>query len=199
MSSRNSEQTKEQILVATWKLLQSAAGTQTRMVDIAREAGVSRQAVYLHFPSRAELLIATTQYIDDVEDVAGSMATVQMADGGDKKLHAFVQAWGNYIPVIYSGARTLIALKESDADAAEAWENRMQLLKNVCRTIVKELHKEKNLTADMTINEATDVMWSLMSVQFWELLTIEQGFKQKQYLKLIEKMVRNIITKNPKS
>jgi len=192
MSSRNSEYTRGKILKATWKLL-SSAGQQTRMIDVAKEAGVSRQAVYLHFPSRAELLIATTEYIDTVEDVAGSMRAVRDVQGGKQKLRTFMQTWGNYIPVIYPVARTLLELKDSDADAAEAWANRMQLLRGVCKTIVEELHKEKNLTQGMSVKEATDVMWSLISVRFWELLSIERGVKQKRYIALMEHVLLSAI------
>ena len=46
------------------------------MSDVAKQAGISRQAVYLHFPSRAELLIATTRYIDQVKDIDGQLAQV---------------------------------------------------------------------------------------------------------------------------
>jgi len=193
MSSKNSEKTRENILLAAWKLLESDSGAQTRMVDIAREAGVSRQAVYLHFPSRVELLMATTRYIDKVEDVAGRMAAIDKAEGAEQRLHAFVNAWGNYIPVVHGVASTLIALEETDSDAAQAWEDRMKLLNGICDSIVKELRKENKLAKDMTMKEASHVMWTLISVQFWELLTIKQGFTQQRYLELVEKMVRDVV------
>ncbi len=54
MSSENSE-TRDRILDAAWTLLEEKAGSGVRMSDIARQAGISRQAVYLHFASRTEL------------------------------------------------------------------------------------------------------------------------------------------------
>jgi len=193
MSSKSSDQTRTLILEATWRLLESETGSKTRMADIAKQAGVSRQAVYLHFPNRAELLIATTSYIDEVEDVAGKMAAISKAFGGEQRLHAFVQAWGNYIPKIYPVARTLIALKSSDEDAAAAWNDRMLGLENLCGSIIDDLHKEKILTTKLSRNEAKEIMWSLISVQYWELLTIEQGIKQKRYLAIVEKMLLNVL------
>jgi AcrR family transcriptional regulator len=38
------------------------------MSDIAKAAGLSRQAVYLHFPNRAELLISATKHLDEKVD-----------------------------------------------------------------------------------------------------------------------------------
>ncbi|MBL4878008.1 MAG: helix-turn-helix transcriptional regulator, partial [Hyphomonas sp.] len=55
MSSENLE-TREKIMRATWKLLEESGGSGVRMSDIAKAAGISRQAVYLHFPTRADLL-----------------------------------------------------------------------------------------------------------------------------------------------
>ena len=48
MSSENLE-TREKIMRATWKLLEESGGSGVRMSDIAKAAGISRQAVYLHF------------------------------------------------------------------------------------------------------------------------------------------------------
>ena len=57
--------TRERILDSTLQLLESGGGSKVRMSDIARQAGVSRQAVYLHYPSRAELLVAATRHLDE--------------------------------------------------------------------------------------------------------------------------------------
>jgi AcrR family transcriptional regulator len=54
--------TKTRILDTTWKLLE-ARDKNTRMSDIAKAVGISRQALYLHFPTRAALLIATTRHL----------------------------------------------------------------------------------------------------------------------------------------
>ena len=68
MSSDNLE-TRTRILNATWKLLEADQGHGVRMSDIAKQAGISRQAVYLHFPTRSKLLIATTRYLDDIKGI----------------------------------------------------------------------------------------------------------------------------------
>ena len=64
----SSEQTKTRILDTTWKLLEKRI-EKNRMSDIAKAVGISRQALYLHYPTRAELLIATTKHIDTVKKV----------------------------------------------------------------------------------------------------------------------------------
>lgn len=187
-------ETRTRILEAAWKLLSSADEAPTRMADIAKEAGVSRQAVYLHFPSRGELLIETTRYIDEVEDVAGQIAAVMGNETGRERLSAFVQAWGNYIPVVHGGAKRLLAIKDSDPDAAAAWRDRMDGLLGVCKTIVETLSAEGQLAEGLTKKEAATVMWATLGIQQWELLTVERKLSQKRYLELTHRtLLRTLI------
>ena len=113
MSSKNSE-THERILKSAWKLLADGQSSAVRMSDIAKQTGISRQAVYLHFPTRAELLIATARYIDEVKDIDARLAKSRSASGGVERLEAFVEAWGNYIPEIYGAARAFIVMQTKD-------------------------------------------------------------------------------------
>lgn len=163
------------------------------MADVAKEAGVSRQAVYLHFPSRAELLIATTRHIDEVEDVAGQLEAVFSAESGVERVAAFVNAWCNYIPIVHGGAKTLLSIKDTDADAAAAWQDRMTGLYNACGQVVATLDSDGVLTADLTTAEATDVMWATVSVGQWELLTIDRNMSQQRYLELTHRSLMELL------
>ena len=55
--------TRRRILDAAWTLLEER-GIGIRIADIADKAGVSRQAVYLHFGDRSKLFVALGDYID---------------------------------------------------------------------------------------------------------------------------------------
>ena len=48
--------TRERILQSTWTALLDGSTPRVRMSDIANSAGISRQALYLHFANRTELL-----------------------------------------------------------------------------------------------------------------------------------------------
>ena len=117
MSSNNIE-TRTRILDAAWKLLETGQGSGVRMSDIAKTAGISRQAVYLHFPTRAELLIATTRHLDAVKDVDARLMASRNAATGLERLEAFIEAWGNYIPEIHGVAKALLAMKDTDEAAS---------------------------------------------------------------------------------
>ncbi len=164
-----------------------------RMSDIAKEAGISRQALYLHFPTRSELLIATTRHLDDVKDIDlfvidGRLAPSRTAKTGVERLNAYIEAWGNYIPEIYGVARALLAMENTDKAAAAAWGNRMQAVRHGCEAAVNALEKDGVLSPDHAPKQAADILWTMLSVRNWEQLTGECGWPQKRYIKTIKQL-----------
>lgn len=112
--------TRTKILDATWHLMEQRRGQGVRMSDIAKAAGISRQAVYLHFESRTDLMIATTRYVDEVKGLNERLKAFHEAATGLELLDAIVDVWGNYIPEIYGIAKALISTQDTDEATAAA-------------------------------------------------------------------------------
>ena len=90
------------------------------MADVAKAAGISRQALYLHFASRSELLVATTHHVDDVRGLHERNLRWRAADDGLELLESFIEFWGNYLPEIFGLARALLSVRDSEEAAATA-------------------------------------------------------------------------------
>ena len=191
MSSKNSK-TRDRILKAALKLLEASQGKGVRMTDIAKRAGISRQALYLHFSTRAELLIATTYYLDEVKGVEERLVPSRTAQSGIERLDAFIEAWGTYIPEIYGIAKALLAMRDTDEAAAEAWDERMQDMREGCEAAINALNRDKMLSPDHSPNQATDILWTMLSVRNWEQLTIECGWPQEKYIETLKSLARRI-------
>lgn len=191
MSSTKIE-TRQQILATTMRLMEENNGKDVRMSDIAKKAGVSRQAVYLHFKSRTALMVATVQYVDEIKNVEERLLEWEMAPDGVTKLDAYIDFWGNYIPEIFGIAKALLMMKEVDEAAAAAWDNRMNGLKSRCRTTLQMLQAENKLSAEWTVEEATELFWMLISVQNWELLRIELDWSNAKYIQHMQTLVRKL-------
>ncbi len=189
MSSENLE-TREKIMRATWKLLEESGGSGVRMSDIAKAAGISRQAVYLHFPTRADLLTGTARYMDEVRNRDERLAASRKAKGTDR-LDLWVEAWGNYIPEIHGVGRALIAMRDTDDAAAAAWNDRMQAVRHGCEAAVMALKSADQLMPDYSVEQATDLLWALLSVEVWEKLRFECGWSQAVYITAVQKMARD--------
>ena len=192
MSSEKNE-TRTRILKTTWELLEASAGKEVRMIDIARAAGISRQAVYLHFENRTDLLIATTRYIDEVKGIDDRLASSRTAANGIDRLIAFIDAWGNYIPEIYGVARVLIAARDHDPDAAIAWHDRMQAVRGGCAAAIDALKKDDALSAKLSDRTATDILWTQLSIGNWELLVQQCGWSQEQYVNHLKKQANLLL------
>jgi AcrR family transcriptional regulator len=198
MSSDNPE-TRNRILKAALRLLEASQGKGVRMTDIAKRAGITRQALYLHFSTRAELLIATTHYLDELKGTEERLVPSRAAQSGIERLDAFIEAWGTYIPEIYGIAKALLAMRDTDEAAAKAWDERMQDMREGCEAAINALNSDNMLSPDHSPNQATDILWTMLSVRNWEQLTIECGWPQEKYIETLKSLARRIFVANEAS
>ena len=188
--SRQPPDTRTRILEATIKTLEQAGGRGVRMGDIAKATGISRQAVYLHFKSRTELLTAAIRYTGDKLDVDKKLAPSRAAKTGVERLDLYIEFWGNYIPEIYGMARALMADQHTDEAAAAAWQDRMVAMKDGCRAAIEALHRDGDLAEGWTRPKAIDALWTLLLVPNWENLTQQCGWSTRQYISRMQTMAR---------
>ena len=189
MSSENIE-TRTRILEATVRVLEQSGGRGVRMGDIAKESKISRQAVYLHFASRTDLLIAATLYKGDLIDVEGRLAPSRAAATGVERLGLYIEFWGNFVPEIYGVAKALMMAQDTDEAAAAAWRDRMLAMRDGCRAAIDALQADGKLAPEWTRPKAIDALWTMLLVPNWEHLTIECGWSTKQYIRWMQTLAR---------
>jgi AcrR family transcriptional regulator len=190
MMSRKGDDTRIRILNSAWQLLENPDGSAVRMSDIARTAGISRQALYLHFPNRADLLVATTRHIDTVKDIDARLAASRAATGGIERMEAYIAAWGDYIPQIHGVAMALMSLQDHDAEARIAWAGRETAMREGCAAAIIALQRDGRLTPAMSPEAATDLLWTLLSVRNWDRLVQECGWSQARYIQEMQRLAR---------
>jgi AcrR family transcriptional regulator len=74
-----SKSTRDGILDATDRLLGRLGYRKTTIDDLAREAGVARRTIYLHFPSKEEIFLASIDRV--VERLLGELRGIASAGG----------------------------------------------------------------------------------------------------------------------
>jgi AcrR family transcriptional regulator len=188
--------TRTRILETTWRLLEQHRGQGVQMRDIAEAVGISRQALYLHFSSRAELMIATIQYVDEVKGFNERLNQLSVATTGIALLDSSVDVWGNYLPEIYGLAKVLLNTRDTDEAAAAAWNDRMNCLRDVCRQIVAALKREGNLAPGWSQDDAVDMLWTMLSIHNWEQLTIDCGWSTLQYITWMKTLLTRSFVEN---
>lgn len=189
MSSSESE-TRTRILATTVQLMEERPSQTVRMQDIAAAVGISRQAVYLHFGSRAALLIAATRYVDEVRDLDGRLRKWNAAETGIERLDEYIVFWGDHISEVYGIAMALLAVRDTDKAAAAAWQDRMDAVRDGCRITIETLVRDGMLDPMWTCEQATDLFWTMLAIRNWEQLTIECGWSTEQYVSWMQTIAR---------
>jgi AcrR family transcriptional regulator len=181
--------TRERILREARSLLERGAGEPPNMSAIAAAAGISRQALYLHFPDRAALLLALVDYVDDREQLGVGVGAVYSAPDGPGKLRAFLQmqAWRN--PRIASTARALDASRRGDPASEQAWRNRRDRRLRAARMIAGTLREEGNIDPSWPAEDAATLIWELTSFRVWDDLVSDAGLAPERYVALMHTTV----------
>jgi AcrR family transcriptional regulator len=187
--------TRERILQAALRLMEERQGQGVRVEDIAQAAGISRQAVYLHFATRTDLLVATTHYLDEQLHLTERLQALRTARDGVESFEAFVAFWTNYIPDIHGLAKALLIQRNTDAAADAAWQDRMDQVYAGCLSAVRCLVRDQVLADGWTPEEAADFMWATLSVSTWEHLVQERGWPQERYTHQILWILRKALLK----
>lgn len=190
MMSSGHPETRKAILEAARELLQDLGSGDVRVEDVAREAGVSRQAVYLHFGSRSGLLVALARHLDEAEGFFERSSCARHAGSGLEALERFLDFWGDYVPRIQAAAREIESAQYRDEAAAAAWNDRMRGLQRTCHFLIKWLERDGILAPPWTVDEGAEMLWALISIHTWRDLTLGRRWSRKRYVERMRLVLR---------
>src|SRR6266508_6749780 len=109
--SRRSRPARIAILKAARRLFEDKDFISVTLEEVARAAGVSRQAIYTNFGSRAGLLAALVAYVDEIGGLQAKIANVLSSPTAVGALEALVDFRARYTPSIYRLATHLDAAR----------------------------------------------------------------------------------------
>jgi AcrR family transcriptional regulator len=141
----------------------------------------TRRAIYLHFRSRADLLVALMAHIDEELDLAGSLRPVLEAPDALSALREWTRHLARYHPRILAVVRAVDRARRTDADAAALWEHAMGAWHQACHTLAEALSREGLLADPWTVDGAADLLWALMSARLLKDLTERRGWSAERY------------------
>ncbi|MGH2455323.1 MAG: TetR/AcrR family transcriptional regulator [Candidatus Limnocylindria bacterium] len=191
-SAYGDPETRRRILDAAWALLEER-GSGVRVADIADRAGVSRQAVYLHFGDRVTLVTAVADHIDVTFGRDRLRQHVFGAPTGRESLRRWVETMSWYTAKIDSVTRVLELAAESDEALAAAWRDRMTGRRGHVQRIVGRLASEAQLAEGWTVEAATDLVYSVTLPGPWRVLTSVLGWSTERYAADITSMLERAL------
>jgi AcrR family transcriptional regulator len=164
------------------------------MATIAKAARVSRQAMYLHFADRADLMLAVVRYSDEKRGLEDEIRKIAEAPTGIAAMAEMVALQARTNPKIWAIARALDAVRRTDKDAEQGWQDRLQHRLLGCGQIVERLHRDGTLKEDISQEAATDLLWNITSLRTWEDLVLERGWTAKQYEQRVSRLLSDALT-----
>jgi AcrR family transcriptional regulator len=193
LMSTRAVQTRRRILQAARRLLEEHGYHGVGLGAVAADAGVSRQAIYLHFGSKGKLLQALAAHVDEVEGLPELAEAVERAPSGPAALDRFVELVVALTPRVHRTAAVLEAARLDAPDAAAAWRDRMDSRRRRCRRIVARLAEEQLLSGGWTIDEAADFLWAASGLRVWEDLVVVRGWSSERFRRHLGHVLRQAL------
>lgn len=178
-----SDDTRAGILEAAWKLMAEQRRLDAGMSEIAAAAGVSRQTLFNAFGNRAGVLVAMARHQDTRNEQVPRMRQIAATGRDAAALHAFVDAWLEYLPVVYPVAIQLETGSLSDLDANAAWQDRIfsHGVRMGLDRILGQMAAGGGFRADQDPSRLADACLTLLVPSAWRYLVVERGWDAEAF------------------
>jgi AcrR family transcriptional regulator len=198
VSRARADLTRERLLDTATRLLVERGYHHVGMDEIARAAGVSRQAVYQgHFRSKAELLLALVRRSSDLVDIPGRVSRVREAHDGVEALDIAIDVVMSIERDIHDLARVFEAARLEDPAFEAAWQDQMRLRRDgLARGVVRRLEAEGRLAGGWTAEEASDLLWATTSVWTYQALVVERGWSEERCVEQLKRVLRGALVRD---
>ena len=151
--------TRERLLDAAWELATEKGLPALTLAEVGARAGVSRQAVYLHFRNRASLLVEMTRRVDQTSGFVERFAAARRLPPREA-FRAVLSEWFAYVPVILPVLRALEAAATTGDDGGDAYLERMADWRRALGLVVIALDRDRALAPGWDVETATDWIWA---------------------------------------
>ena len=197
MSRSRSQTTRTAILDAARRLLESDGYHAVGLAAVGREAGVSRQAIYLHFGSKANLLKALLEDLNETYLFpAFARCGVWESACGIDALDAWVEVVALTTPPILAVANAVDVARRSDPEAEAMWRRPARGRYADCLRIARWLERDGVLASAWEPADAARFLWAATSIRVFEELT-SHGWSRSRYTRQLQHSLRAALTNGP--
>jgi AcrR family transcriptional regulator len=163
-------------------------GSGLSLQEVAERAGVSRQALYLHFGDRQGLILALVRQMDETLDLAERLAYVYAAKDGRQLLERAMRLNSEFWREVAPVAGILVGSQEDDALCA-AWRDRMTFRRGTFRRMAERLDELGELAPSWDVDEASDLLYGVTHFDSWRELTGRLGWSDDHYVEAMSKLL----------
>lgn len=191
MSSAGRPETRTAILDAARTLFEEQGYFGAGLEAVAKKAGVSRQAIYLHFASKADLLTALHLRIYETDVVpALERHPIWTVPSALEALDASIAVDAEVASKVWRIHEALVVARRhhEEVDAtlrpreADRYERYVQL--------ARWLKRDGALPPKLRVGAVADILWGLISLGTFQSLVIERGWSLERFIAWVRTTVR---------
>jgi AcrR family transcriptional regulator len=179
-TNARSRRTRTALLSSAREILEARGFEALTMTAVAERAGVTRRAAYLHFATRAELIGALFDFVADTEGLEESLRRVSEAPDAVSALDEWAAHLARYHVRLLAVDRAVERVRHVDADAAAHRKRVVAEKLSNCRRLVSRLEQERRLARSWTEETASDMLFSLISSDMIEALTLDRRWSRRR-------------------
>jgi AcrR family transcriptional regulator len=189
-----SRRTRVQLLEAARALLEDEGFDALTMTALADRAGVTRRAVYLHFPSRADVVDALFDFVADAEGLHDSLQRVWDAPDPIAALTEWARHLSDYHLRLLPFDRAVARVAHADPDAL-AHRNRVRSEKLAnCRRLAQRLADDGRLAAGWTVRTAAEAIDALSTSDVVETLMVDHAWSPARFTRHVARVLQGAFT-----
>ncbi len=191
MSSGGRPETRTQILEAARAMFEELGYNGAGLGAIAKMAGVSRQAIYLHFPSKAELLTALHLHIF-ATDVVPALERYPITDTmtAMDALDATIAVDVEVASKVWRIHEALATARRQHPEVEETLRPREEERYAGLLDIGRRLKREGALPPKIRVGTFADMLWGLINTGTYRSLVIERDWSLDQYRRWVRTTIR---------
>lgn len=182
--------TRRAVLRAARALFTTRGYAETSVADIARRAKVSIDTVYASVGRKPQLLLAVHDMIlgSSDEPVPAEerdyVRRIREAATAEAKIRLYAEALAELLPNTVPLSLALHEAGTADPQCRKLAEEISRRRRANMRLFAAELRETGRLRPDLTDEQAADLVWSMNSPQYFQLLT-DAGYLPHQYANLV--------------
>jgi AcrR family transcriptional regulator len=187
-SAYGDPQTRARILDVTWELI-AAHGARLKLSEVAGRAGVSRQALYLHFGDRTGLLVALVDHMDTTLELGPALTHVMAAPTGEELLDRAMRLNTEFWTAVAPVANVLQGAQHDEDALGAAWRDRMTFRLHAFAEMTRTIADMDELAEDWTVEDAAAVVYAVAHFDTWRELTDRLGWSDDHYVDRMARML----------
>lgn len=189
-------ETRARILESARELAESM-GPAMRLADVAAHAGVSRQAVYLHFGDRAGLVLALLEHMQLAYGVHAMTERVTGARTPAQRLRRLVDLLATLNGHVDRVGWLFDEAQHLDEAFGRDWRNRARGVRAFIEQQVRAVAEAGALDPRWDVAGATDFVFAVTSLGSWRELTRDLGLSNRAYLQRVRSWVVDLLLASP--